>query len=184
MSSRSKYAKRYVDKDGILREFTGHKVPKPRLKPQQKTIANKVCALISEGYSLAWIIENHGHKKGWPGTSKTWYDWLRKDEDLQEAYNLAQEDRSETYVDKIIRVVEAVEQGNAAVDIGKFVTDNLWKIAEKHKPRRYAPKTKTSETSVDDGKVTVEFNMIMGNTPQPRQIKADVVEITHEESEG
>jgi hypothetical protein len=172
------YERRYVDEKGVLRDSFGYMVKQKdrKFKKLNWDVALQICELVSLGYSLTKVCELYGHKRGWPKSTTTWYKWCRLNPELKEMYDTAQEDRADTYVDHIIRVVDAVEQGNTTVDIAKFVTDQLKWIAEKHKPRKYGAQKQVS-TDQEGGPAKIEFNVILGDQKDtPKQVEAISVE--------
>jgi hypothetical protein len=171
------YPKRYTDDKGVLRDYMGYKV-KPKVKPLDWVMAAKICEQVALGYSLTHVIEENKHKKGWPKGITTWYSWCRKHPELQDLYNQAQEDRTDTYVDHILRVVRAVEQGNTAVDIGKFVADQLKWVAAKHNKRRYGEQKTAVSADEGDGPLKVEFNVILPKDQgEVKPVEAEVIDV-------
>lgn len=141
--------------------------------PMQYTqdMADKVCELIMEGYSLRKIEA----KEGMPSKQDI-LRWLRESKEFQSQYAHAREEQADALVEEMIDIADDISRDIVPNDEGKLVIDGFaaqrarvmidtrkW-AASKLKPKKYGDKVDVNHGGQADApaiktenKVLVEF---------------------------
>ena len=122
------------------------------IEEYRKDIADEICAELSDGVSLRTVLKNRNNSP----SAKTWFRWMRENDELRKSYQLAKEEAADAMAEDIlvisddstndwmdreygkgnvVRVTdpEALQRSKLRVDTRKF-------LMAKMKPKRYGDK--------------------------------------------
>lgn len=126
--------------------------PKPKRRPTKysKTIADRICAQISEGKSLRSVCA----QEGYPATVSV-FRWLRMNEEFRNQYERATRDRTEAMAEDILDIADDGSNDYMTITKGDYsynvedkevtsrsklrVESRKW-LMSKMKPKKYGDK--------------------------------------------
>lgn len=134
-----------VDAGPIPIEATPEKVARKDAIPFSQELADRICDHIAAGESLRSFCELDDAP-----CKKSVMRWLRQNPEFSAQYARAREEQAESQVDKIIEIAD--DPTIKADDKRVRIDARKWH-AEKMKPKKYGPVTKTELTGIDGGPI-------------------------------
>lgn len=109
-------------------------------------ICEEICERIQEGANIKDVLKSKPRK--YP-TFVTFSKWKRENIELLNLYISAQQDKAESFIEKIDEILEKVENKEMDPKVGRLMIYALqWKAA-KFYPKMFAPSAKIDLTSKD-----------------------------------
>lgn len=120
----------FAERFAAAREAGGGVRRGGRIDTYEPEVGEAICERLALGEPLTRICQEPGMPCG-----RTVFNWLRRHEDLREAYRLAREVQGHAMADRVIEVIEEAQAGTVA--LARLAADNLRWLAAKLAPAAY-----------------------------------------------
>jgi len=100
-------------------------------------LCEEICELIAQGGSVRSILDS---KEEYPNFT-TWCRWKRNNEELRNLYINAQQDKTESLIDNIIRVRDMALNGEIEPSVANVVMQADKWLSAKFYPKMFGDKT-------------------------------------------